>query len=401
VESWAGKFASAENEYRTILAQNPHEVDALVGLAQVLDYQQKDPFEVRDSYLNVIRNDPRNATAEKGLEKVHPLVAPILTYDQNAFSDSDGVFRTVNSVEMTFPFHRRVRFTPFYNFGYFHQDVAHIGLESFGNGAGGRIEVAGSNGVTFLGELSGVNWSENEKIGATFLHTNRTSLNARIETSFRPDRRGTMGFSYLHKDAVYDLTTIQTLAAGIMEDSAFISYQRPISERVRFWTTAGVSHYTSGTLPSQFSNTQPRLSARLDYQPRSWITVGYSMRASGFTNASPIYFSPTLYQTHGLAYSFSKSVTRNLFVSADGEFDYGRVGTHRMAVPIGFSSTLTGASVNTVEFGFVPRLKWRMGHGFTMQMGYRFSQGRGGSTLNLPGTLYRTEGGEFSLIKAF
>jgi len=187
----------------------------------------------------------------------------------------------------------------------------------------------------------------------------------------------------------------------MMEDSGFISYQRPLSERVRFWTTAGVSHYTSGTLPTHFANTQPRLSAKLDYSPRSWITVGYSMRASGFNNASPIYFSPTLYQTHGLAYTLSKSVTRNLFVSVDGEFNYGRIGTHRSAVPIGVSTSLTGTSVNTFEIASVPRLKWRLPHRVTLQLGYRFSQGKGGSALNLPGSLYRTEGGELSLAKIF
>ena len=401
VENWSGHYGPAETDYRAVLQQNPHDVDALVGVAQVMDYQQKDPFAIRDSYLNVLRTDPRNATAEKRLEEIHPLVAPALTYSQNAFSDSDGVFRTVNSLEMTFPFHRRVRFTPLYNFGYFHQDVAHIGLESFGNGAGGRIEVAGSNGMTLLGELSGVNWSESERVGTTLFQTNRTSLNARAEASFRPDRRGTLGLSYLHKDAVYDLTSVLTLAAGIMEDRLLISYQRPLSERVRFWTTGGFSHYTSGTLPSQFTNTQPQFAARLDYQPQSWITVGYSMRASGFTNASPIYFSPTLYQTHGLAYTFSKTVTKNLFVSADGEIDYGRIGTHRSAVPIGVSTSLTGTSVNTIELALVPRLKWRLPHRITLQLGYRFSQGRGGSALNLPGSLYRTEGAEFSLAKIF
>ena len=401
VENWSGHYSSAENDYRAVLQQNPHDVDALVGVAQVLDYQQKDPFAVRDSYLKVLRADPRNTNAEKRLDEIHPLVAPDLNYSQNVFSDSDGVFRTVNSLEVTFPFHRRVRLTPFYNFGYFHQDLADMRLTTFGNGAGGRIEVAGSNSMTLLAELSGVNWSESEKVGSSLFQTNRTSLNARAEASFRPDRRGTLGLSYLHKDAVYDLTGVLTLAAGIMEDSAFVSYQRPLSERVRFWTTAGVSHYTSGTLPSQFSNTQPRLSARLDYSPRSWVTVGYSMRASGFTNASPIYFSPTLYQTHGLAYTLSKNITRNLFVSADGEFDYGRIGTHRSAVPIGVSTSLTGSSVNTFELALVPRLKWRLPHRITLQLGYRFSQGKGGSALNLPGSLYRTEGGELSLMKIF
>ncbi len=401
VESWAGEYGPAQNDYQAVLNLNPKDLDALVGIAQVQDYQLKDPFAIRNSYLNVISADPRNTLAQKRLGELHPLVSPSFTLSQKDFSDSDGVLWSTNSLEITFPLPGRVKITPIYNFGYFRQNLRDLHLSTFENGAGGRIEVANSTGVSFLGELGGTYWSEDETLSGSPFHANRTCLFARAEASFRPDRRGILGLSYYHRDAVYDLTTIQTLAAGIMEDAFFVSYQRPLSERVHLWSTAGVSHYTAGTLPSQYDNTQPRFSARLDYQLRPWITLGYSTRVSGFSNASPIYFSPTLYQTHGLAYTLSKQVYRNLLISADGEASYGRIGTHRMTIPIGVSSTLTGASVNTFEMALVPRLKWRMGHGFTMQMGYRFSQGKGGSALNLPGTLYRTQGGEFSLQKIF
>ncbi len=401
VESWAGQYGPAEVDYRAVLQQNPHDVDALIGIAQVQDYQQKDPFSLRDSYLNVIKTDPRNTLAGKRLGEIHPLVSPSFSFSQKDFSDSDSVLWTTNSMEMTFPLRGRVKITPIYNFGYFRQNLGNLRLTAFGNGGGGRIEMSRTTGVSLLGELGGTYWSEDETVGASPFHASRTSLFARAEASFRPDKRGTLGLSYFHRDAVYDLTTIQTLAAGIMEDSFFVSYQRPLSEHVHFWTTGGLSHYTSGTLPNQFNNDQPRFSARLDYQAKPWITVGYSARVSGFTNVSPIYFSPTLYQTHGFSYTLSKQVFRGLFASADGELAYGRIGTHRMAIPIGVSSTLTGASVNTFEMALVPRLKWRLGHGITLQMGYRFSQGKGGSALNLPGTLYRTQGGEFSLEKIF
>lgn len=401
VESWAGQYGPAETDYQAVLQLNPHEVDALVGAAQVLDYQQKDPFAVRDGYLKVLRTDPGNSLAEKRIAELHPLLAPQLAFNQKDFSDSDGVFWTSNSAELTIPIPGHLKLTPFYNSGYFKQNIADLRLSAFGNGGGGRIETTGNTGVRLLGELGAVYWSEREGLGNSVFRTGRTSLYARAEASFRPDRRGTMGFTYVHKDAVYDLTTVQVLAAGIMEDAFFVTYQRPVSERVRFFTTGGFSHYTSGTLPSLLGNTQPRFSASLDYEIKPWMTLGYASRISGFTNASPIYFSPTLYQTHGLTYTLSKTLARNLYIAASGEVDYGRIGTHQMAVPIGVSASLTGASVNSIEMAVVPQLRWRLGHGITFQMDYRLSQGKGGSALNLPGTLYRTHGGELSLVKVF
>jgi tetratricopeptide (TPR) repeat protein len=401
VENWSGHYSSAENNYRAVLLRNPHDVNALVGVAQVVDYQQRDPFEVRNDYLKVLKAAPRNSTAGKRLEEVHSQVAPTLTFSQYNFADSDNVFRSVNSVETTFPAPGRIKLTPFYAFGYFHQNVPDMRLTDYGNGAGGRIEVNRASGLSFLAELGGVYWSEHEKLGTYRSDTSRKSFYARADGSFPLGRNNTLGFNYVHKDAVYDLTTVKALAAGIMEDTLLVNYQRKISERVRFWTTGGMSHYTPGTLTSQFGNSQPRFSARLDFQARPWITLGYATRVTGFTSASPIYFSPTLYQTHGLSYTLRKTIARTLFVSVDGEFDYGRIGTHRMPVPIGPSATTTGASVNSFELAVAPRLKWRLRHGVTIQAGLRFSQGVGGSSLNAPGIVYRTGGGELSAVKVF
>ncbi len=401
VENWSGSYGAAESDYRAVLRQNPQEVDALVGVAQVVDYQQKDPFEVRDEFLRVIQADPRNAIAEKRLEEMRPLVDPALTFNEVDFADSDRVFRALSSVEASFPLRDHVKLTPFYSFGYFHQNVPGQSLEDYGDGAGARIEWSRPSGMSFLAELGGVYWSESGKLGTYRIEPGRESLAARTEASFRLPRNSILGFSYLHRDAVYDLTTVQTLAAGIMEDTALVSYQRPLTERVRFWTSGGFSHFTPGTLGSQFSNTQLRFSALLDYQPKPWVSLGYTTRISGFSSASPIYFSPPLYQTHGLAYGLNKRVSKNLFVSVDGETDYGRIGTHRMAVPMGVSSTVTGVSINSFEMAVVPRLKWRLPHAVTFQAGLRFSQGLGGSSINGPGTVYRTGGGELNVVKLF
>jgi tetratricopeptide (TPR) repeat protein len=401
VENWAGNYQAAESDYRAVLQQDPHQVDALVGIAQVVDYEQKDPFEVRDEFVRALQADPKNAIAEKRLAEMRPLVDPSLTFNEDAFADTDGVFRTVSSVEVSFPLPGRVKLTPFYNFGYFHQDVSSLDLRDYGEGGGARIEVSRASGLSFLAELGGVYWTESEKIGTSRFQTNRESFYARGEASYRLPRNSTLGFSYVHKDAVYDLTTIQALAAGIMEDTAMVTYQRPLSERFQLWATSGFSHFTPGTLTSQYSNTEFRFSASLNYQLKPWVSLGYATRISGFSSASPIYFSPPLYQTHGLDYKLSKQVFRNFYISADGEFDYGRIGTHQLAVPIGVSSTVNGVSVNSFEMAAVPGLKWRLPHAVTVQAGLRLTQGLGGSSTHGPSTLYRTGGGQLNVVKVF
>lgn len=401
VENWSGHYRSAEGDYRAVLQQKPQDLTALTGITEVEEYQQKDPFNLRKDYLDLLRADPGNSLAEKGLEKIHSDIAPALTFDNNDFADSDDVFRSLSSMEMSLPFPGRVKLTPIYKFGFFRQNLADTRLTDTSNAAGGRIEFSRLNGDSLSAELGDVRWDEHEKVGAIDSETTRGSLYAHAVAGFRLGKNNTLGFEYVHQDAVYDLTTVQVLEAGVMQDAIMVSYQRPISERVRFWTSAGMNFYTSGTLGNEPRNTQPRLSAILAYQAKSWLTLGYATRLTGFAEASRIYFSPTLYQTHGLTYSIDRTLAKSLFVSADGEFDYGRIGTHRMAVPVGPSASTTGASVNSFELAFVPRLNWRMRHGITLRGGLRFSQGLGGSSLNAPGTIYRTGGAELSVQKVF
>lgn len=401
VENWAAQYEFAEADYRAVLEQNPREVAAIVGLAQVMDYQGKDPFRVRDSFLEVLKVEPRNPVAQKRLEEIHPLVAPTLSLSQSDFSDSDGFIRSSNTVAVTFPLPGRIKITPFYTFGYFHQAVTGQDTRALGNGGGARIGLSPNSRLDLLGELGGFDWSQHQAVGTVNSGSSRTSLNARFDASFRPSGKDTLGISYAHRDAAYDVNTAASLPAGIMGDTFLISYQRPLAERVRFWATGGMSHYSSGTLANNPSNTQPRASARLDYLLRPWIKLGYSFRGTGFASPSALYFSPSLYQTHGLAYGLDHGISRRLRFTADGEVDYGRIATQRSTTPIGVSTTLTGAAVNTFEFAVAPGLRWRVRRNLVLQLGYRFSRGRAGSAFSAPGSIYRTHGGEINLSKVF
>jgi tetratricopeptide (TPR) repeat protein len=402
VMRWAGKYGAAEGEYQGILQEHPRNVQALVGLARVQDERGDDPFKLHRSFQNVLSVDATNPIAEKRLEQIHPQVSPALGLSENDFWDSDGLFRSVNSAEVTFPLPRRVKLTPFYTFGYFHQlrlirggepgvnlldqKIGQANGTVLGNGGGARLEAYHSV-WSLLGELSGFNFD-----------SGRSSLNARAVVTYRPGEKDTLGLTYVHRDAIYDVNTVASLMAGIMGDTFLLSYERALTEHVRLWTAGGVTHYSAGVFSGIIADTQPRLSVRLDYQPRPWITLGYSGRGTGFTSQSPLYFSPPLYQTHGLAYRLNYRISGKIRLTGEGELDYGRISFRPETSSTGITTTSNGGGTNTFEMSIVPNLAWQLRRDIILQLGYRFSRGQA-SAFGSP--VYRTQGAEIVLSKIF
>ncbi len=451
IENWAREYDEAENDYRAVLLKEPHNVSALIGMAQVTDYRGDDPFKVQRHFKKVLAADPNNSVAAKRIEEIRPQVAPTLGYLQSSFWDSDGLYRSVNSLEATFPLPGRIKISPFYTSGYFHelrlprelgrasvpqgsvlaplllpqiQDlnkrIGDLNGTVLGNGGGGRLELWRGARWYLLGEAGAVRFDQAVPCRLALclpsaLSSNRTSLNARAEASFHPGENTSLGLTYVHRDAIYDLNTVASLAAGIMGDTLLISYQRPVVARLRFWASGGGTRFSRG-IDSRFSsNTLRQLAARLDYQVHPSVTLGYSFRLNSFISPSPLYFSPSLYQTHGLAGRLDHRISRKVRVSADGEIGYGRITTLRELIPAKAIPTIpacslttsdlaansniaANCSINTFELAVVPTLSWQVRHDWVLRLGYRFSRGRG-SAFGSP--VYRTMGADFGLSKVF
>ncbi len=452
VQNWGGQSDQAETEYRRVLQVDPRNETALLSVAQITDYRGEDPFKVQNGYLEVLKVDPQSTVAEKRLEEIHPLVASSLGYTQSSFWDSDGLYRSLNVVEGTMVFPGRIKLTPFYSVGYFHQlrqiqqlrqvilpdgetllvqpspaidalneKVGDLNGTILSNGAGARFEMTGGSRWTVLAEGGAVEFSQRtpfQDSGSPLpptLSSNRASLNARAEVTYRTGKNSTLGLTYAHRDAIYDLNTVNSLAAGIMGDTLLLSFQQPLGERVRVWVAGGGTRYTRGE-DSKFSGTvQRRVSARLDYSVRPWATLGYSMRLSNFNSPSPLYFSPSLYQTHGLAYSLSPRISKKVRALVSGEVSFSRISPKQVGVRTGPSTGVTNCgipnfpvldsrtpsgscSTNAMEIAVVPSLSWQVRRDLVFQLGYRFSLGRA-STFGSP--VYRTTGIEFGLKKVF
>ncbi len=449
VENWSRQYDDAESDYQAVLQKEPNNLAALIGVAQVIDYRGEDPFTVRRHFKRVLSADPQNAEATRRLKEIHPLVAPTVGYSQTAFGDTDGFRRTVNSLEATFPLPGRMKLTPFYTFGYFHQvrkarelgqlrlpqgtvltaqilpqiedlnrEIGDLAGSIIGNGGGARLEVSRGARWYLLGEAGAFYFNQSvpcqvQPCLPSTLSSDRTSLNARAEVSFRPGENSSVGLTYLHRDAIYDLNTGASLAAGIMGDTLLLSYQHPLVRRWRFWTSGGGTRYSRGTDPRFSSNTLRQLSARLDYQFVPSAALGYAFRLSSFISPSPLYFSPSLYQTHGLAGSLTHRLSKTLRATLDGEIAYGRITSFRELIPattkpviaacsitnldVAMNASIsTKCSINTLELAVAPTLSWQVGHNWVLRLGVRFSRGRG-SAFGSP--VYRTLGGDFGLSK--
>lgn len=219
------------------------------------------------------------------------------------------------------------------------------------------------------------------EIGAFSFDGPRTSANGRAQIIYRPDSKHSLGVTYIHRDAIFDAWTLATLAAGIMGDTALLSSQEALGDKLLLGVQGGVTRYSPGT-GSQFnSSTQRRLWAQLDYPLQSWLRVGYVFRLSSLTAASPLYFSPSLYQTHGVSYAIEHAFTDRFRFTANGDVSYSRTD-----------------GTDAFEMSSLPAASWKAAKGLTLDVGYRFSLGRA-SAFGVP--TYRTQGGEIRLRKTF
>jgi tetratricopeptide (TPR) repeat protein len=386
IENWSGKYAEAAVQYGKVLQADPKKTAALLGLAQTMDNRKADPIQVENAYREVLHIDPTNSLARERVEAIHSLVAPTLEISHSSFSNTDDLYWAVNSVAISITTPGRVKFSPYYTSGYFQQQRSIPGTTPavvelnkivssedgivLANGGGLRIDLAPSP-----------HWAISADAGALHFDTGRTSPTGHADLVYRPSSRQSWGISYQRRDAIFDLWTLATVVSGIVGDTVLISSSQVFGEKLRLSVQGGFASYSRGTAEQFPSSTQRRLWAQLDYPVRSWLRIGYVHRLSSFTSTSPIYFSPELYQTHGLSYAIERAINDRLRFTNSGELAYSRIDAH-----------------SNFEISTLPAITWKIGAGFVLDLGYRFSLGRT-SAFGLP--TYRTQGGEVRLRKVF
>ena len=400
IDKWSGKPGEAEKGYQQTLREDPKNSHALEGVAETAELQGADAVRVARAYREAIAVDPGNTAAREHLDRLVPQVSPTFEYRQRAFTDSDSFGRSLNSVEAGIPFGGGLRVTPFFHYDYFSQfrqvDGTLCGAASTetnalllalsqrvcaangtvrGHGGGARIAISPNSKFSFSSELTAIQFD-----------TSRTSLQASGELAYHPTADRTLSLNYVRRDAVYDLNTIGSLFAGILGDTGLISYQQGIGARWRLWTSAGATRYSRGLDRESPSNTQRRLSARLDYEVIPGLSAGYFARISDFTQPSKLYFSPSYYGVYGFAWSIDQEVARHVRFLVEGDLGYGQVNR--------FDQTHLG----TLEFSLFPSLSWRVRPDVAFKLGYRYGRGRS-SAFGSP--VYTTGALEFSFQTAF
>lgn len=386
VLNWSGRYTEAELQYRKLLQADPNKTQARLGLAQTLEARNEDPVKVERAFRDVLRVDPANTVAQQRAADIRPRVAPTLELSHISFSDTDGLYWALDSVAVSITPPGRVKLTPYYLSGYFRQQrtvsgsspeiaalnqkITQEGGVILANGGGLRIETHPNP-----------RWSFAADIGALHLETGRTSPSGSAELVYRPSTKRSFGATYIHREAIYDLWTLPTLAAGIVGDTALVSTQQMFGDKWRLGVQGGFTRYSRGTDAQFLSNTQRRVWAQLDYPVLSWMRLGYVLHLSSFTTASPIYFSPELYQTHGMSYAIEHTWRDRLRFTTAGELNYSRIDQRQ-----------------SFEMSLLPAVSWKLGGGFILDIGYRFSLGRV-SVFGQP--TYRTQGGEVHLRKVF
>ena len=104
-------------------------------------------------------------------------------------------------------------------------------------------------------------------------------------------------------------------------------------------------------------------------------------RSSGFVSRSPLYFSPSLYQTHGFVFDVDHPVAESFRFIMEEEIAYSRID-----------------GLENFEVSFAPAFNWDINSHASLRFGYRFARGRNG-TFNVGD--YQTQGGMLRLLIVF
>ena len=384
VESWSGRFDAAKFEYETVLRKDSDNVEVRMALARAGDYAGDDRVEVLNRFKNVLAIDPANAEARKRVGGIRLEVAPQASYGFSRFRDSDGLDRSSHSLATTFTFHGGIRLTPSAVYTEFEQNrlvpTSAEGAEQINT----RIETMSGKTVgrgAYLDfQIDRSHWSITTRGGAFRYQASDYLPHAEVNLEYHPGKAARFQLNIRHSDAAPELNTIGSVLAGMTGTSGEMLYQQSWRNRFALTMSGGMTQYASRENIVPADSRLLRGMARLDFRPSRNFSIGYVGRVNHYDRHSPLYFSPDVYDTHGLAYRISGHITPAFAFNIDGEVAHSRILT------------------TSLETAIAGRLTWRIRPSFELRGLYRY--GRSVRTA-FGSTIYRSEGLEMGVAKVF
>ena len=305
--AWMGEPAAAEPHFRAVLAERPADAEALVGLAQALDAAGRDAFAVLAVYERVLAVDPGNVMAKRGLADVRMRIAPVLSLEERTFVDSDGLRASVLEADTRFTLRGAVSVAPFYRLRMYRQTRV---LEGDGPAIDAMNELVAERLGSFTGQGLGLGVQLGSRrlrgsgeLGFVAYGNGQESPTARADVRLQLGSGVSAALGWRHDDAITEVNTVVSLAAGVSVDVLQLSAERTLGGRLRLWGAGALAWYSAGStaqLEGAFAaNRQDRLSAGAAW-PLGPVRVGYIFRQSGFERRSPLYFSPAQYRVSSL-----------------------------------------------------------------------------------------------------
>jgi tetratricopeptide (TPR) repeat protein len=384
VESWSGRFDAAKFEYETVLRKDSENVEVRMALARAGDYAGDDRVEVLNRFKNVLAIDPANAEASKRVGGIRLEVAPLASYQFSRFRDSDGLDRANHSLATTFTFRGGIHLTPSAVYTEFEQNrLLPVSTEGAAQ-INPRIEaISGKTtgrGAYLDFRIDRSHWSVTTRGGAVRYQAAEYLPHVEGSLEYHPGKAARVQLNIRHLDAAPELNTIGAVLAGMTGTSGEMLYQQSWRNRFALTMSGGMTQYESRQNVVSADSRLLRGMARLDFRPSHNFSIGYVGRFNRFDRQSSLYFSPDMYDTHGLAYRISGHITPSFAINIDGEVAHSRILT------------------TNIEAAIAGRIAWRLRPSLELRGLYRY--GRSARTA-FGSTVYRSEGLEMGIAKVF
>lgn len=339
---WAKQYREAMRVFREIIADDPAELNAHVGLGEALLYID-DYSAAGRVFQHVLAADPNNLRARYGMAQIYAYGGKIqdsaaalkelkqvlslsfthvpayetygdLTREMgrslNPFSqshmDSDRYARFTVGTDYRYPVGDRTTLIGNYRYDVVQQQIRRRYLESDYASWFGRDWTGRSYEFGIRQRLNSTVQAQ-ASLGGTNFNGGRSYVNASASLDFSPRRNHLFSVGYEREPAIFFLNTVMVLGAGLYGNRFQFAHQYSFRPQWEFTQNFQYTRLTSNHKYDAPDNTLRQASATLRYKLSRDFSLGTGYSWVGFRDRSPIYYSPR--GDHGISgeFAFQKS----------------------------------------------------------------------------------------------